>query len=309
MEIKQVIKPENIGIDISTPTRKTVLICLNGFQVTDVHDAQPMKDYFDNNFAYEYDNCEVATVYAYLPAEKETHGKRDLEKAVKKAIEEYIAKGYDIILMGYSFSCSLASKMQYKYRNYIKRVIFVAPIYDSLVNGMIPHYISYYNKFRRLKKKYGKRLAKTMGRTTVRGMGGLLINIFRSLLANRHYFSKVKADALVIWGTDDILCTEHSVNKVMKKLKGKHVIYKYPGVTHGALKNIRDNGLIYEDILNFCFNTPYLLDRETIIENKAEEKIRQYVDEDGEKIPTFVEIFNSMDPEGDKETRLDQEGL
>ena len=308
-EKSDVIKTINSNIEISRPVNKTVLLCLNGFQNSDTHDSTMMMDYFNEQFKNEYSNCEVKTVSLFYPAKKETHHHKYFEKQIVKAIKDYKEQGYDIYILGYSFSSSLACKMAHKYKNDIKRVILVAPVYDTVKNGLIPHYLQYAYKFHKLSKKYGARMAKALGRNTTEGMFGLLVSIFASILINRHYVRKVKQDTLVIHGDKDTLCTDHSISQVMKKVKGNISYYSYKDMTHGIMKSLKENGIVYEDILNFCFNTPCLISKseeEKSIEIKCK---AEKLDEDGNKIPTFMEIFNEMDPEGESETVAEQEGL
>ncbi len=306
----QVIKEKNPAIAFSSPVRKTVLLCLNGFQNQDTHDSLPMKEYFESQFQKDRENCEIHCVQLFMPAEKKTHHHAHFERALRQDIESYIRKGYDIQLLGYSFSAALAAKMCHRYRKNISRVIFVAPVYDTIFNHMISGYLKYAWKFHKLAKKYGSRMAKTMGRQTTKGLMGLLVSIFSSILLNRHYFRNIRCDTLLIRGDADTLCTEHSLKKVRSKLRGENVLYLYPGLTHGILKNVKLNGIVYEDILHFSFNTPFILEKSTKeIDAIRHEEVTVYYDEDGEPIPTFGEIFHGLDPDADTETRLDQEGL
>jgi len=300
----QVKKEKNSAIVISKPTHKTVLLCANGFQTQDTHDALPIQEYFQKNFASDYKDCTIDCVHLFAPAEKKTHHHKLFEKALDKKITSYIAQGYDVILMGYSFSCSLVAKMAVKHKE-IKRVIFVAPVYDTIVNHMIPGYIKYALKYMRLRRKYGNKVSKAIGRQTVEGLPGLLIAIFASILANRHYFSKVRQDTLLIRGEEDVLCTEHSLKKVESKLKGNYEVYHYPKMTHSILKSLKFNGVVYEDVLFFSFDTPYRLEKQVAFSSlkKEEQAITRAVDEDGEVIPTFNEIFEEIDPEEEEEAK------
>ncbi len=301
MEELQVIKEYNKNIEVFTPLRKTVLLATNGFQTTDTHDSLPMKEYFDNTFAKDFPNCEIDLVKLFEPSDKKTHKTRYFEKQLEDAIESYIAKDYDIFLMGYSFSAALVCRMAKKYQKNVLRVILVAPVYDTLINHMIPGYIKYAYKFHKLNKKYGKKVAKAIGRQTVVGLPGLLIAIFASILENRKYFKRVSQPTLLIRGDNDILCTKHAIGKVSEKVKGENETYLYPKMTHGILKSVRLNGVVYEDIFHFSFDTPFYLESRVQVvnkETKKEEDVRK-VDDDGDVIPTFDEIFSEIDPDGD----------
>lgn len=308
MEVYQnkIVREKNDTIEITLKEGKTALVCLNGFQNSDTHDATSMMEYFNENFRSDYPSCEIIPVHLFYPAEKDTHSKKYFEKQIDTKLKELIKEDYNIILLGYSFSASLASKMAYKYRTHIMKLVLVAPVYDTVVNGMIPHYIKYAWKFHKLSKKYGKRAANTIGRKTTKGLPGLLIAIFHSVLADRHYFRKVTTDTLIIRGFDDILCTEHSLRKVDKKIKGEHMSYQYPKMSHGIMKSIKENGAVYDDILHFAFSTPRLYD-DTKVKLETKVRIIEKYDEDGNRIPTFNEIFNQLDPNAAEEDRQDQD--
>lgn len=302
MEKLQVIKENNPKIEVYKPLRKTVLLCTNGFQTTDTHDSLPMKEYYENNFKKECPNGEIELVKLFEPSDKKTHHMSYFENVLENAIRFYIDKGYIIYLMGYSFSCSLVCKMAKKYQKNILRVILVAPVYDTLINHMIPGYIKYAWKFHKLNKRYGKKVAKAIGRQTVVGLPGLLIAIFGSILGNRKYFKKVMQPTLLVRGTDDILCTKHALAKVSKKIKGENETYLYPKMSHGILKSVRLNGNVYEDIFHFAFDTSYMIITDVkIIDKDTKEEVKKEVilDENGEEIPTFGEIFAQIDPDGE----------
>lgn len=299
--MSQITKERNSNIKIFRPFRKTVLICTNGFQTTDTHDSLPMQEYFNSNFKEEYKDCEIVLVKLFSPSDKKTHKMKVFEENLDNILQEYVKKDYDIILLGYSFSAALVAKMAKKYYQNISRVILVAPVYDTIVNNMIPSYIKYAWKFHKLNKKYGKKVSKAIGRQTVVGLPGLLIAIFGSILKNRKYFKSIKQPVLLIRGDEDILCTTHSIKRVKRALQGENMLYTYEGMTHGILKTVKLNGIVYEDILNFCFDTPYLIQKEEdVLFTKSEEINKVKYDDDGNYIPTFAEIFAEIDPNEDE---------
>ncbi len=302
MEVIQVIKERNPKIEVYKPLRKTVLLCTNGFQTTDTHDSLPMQEYFNNSFKKDFPECEIALVKLFEPSQTKTHRHLSFEHELDKKIQEYIQKGYNIYLMGYSFSAALVCKMAKKYQKDVLRVILVAPVYDTILNHMISGYIKYAWKFHKLNKKYGKKVSKAIGRQTVKGLPGLLLAILFSILQNRKYFKKVEQPTLLIRGKEDILCTEHSIKKITRKIKGEKETYLYPKMSHGILKSVRLNGIVYEDVFHFCFDTPFYLENsvqfvQPVKKEEKEEKVK--LDEDGYVIPTFGEIFSQIDPSGD----------
>lgn len=297
----KVVKQINREIKNISPNEKIVLLCTNGFQTTDTHDIQPLKEYYEQNFQYEYPNLLLETVSLFTPSDKKTHKAKLYEKNISKAIEKYVSQGYKIILLGYSFSCSLIAKMAYKYKDSVIRVVFVAPIYDTILNNMIPGYIKYALKFRKLSKKYGNKISKTIGRQTVNGLIKLLLSILNSILLNRKYFKKVNQDCLLIRGDEDEMCTVHSLNKVSKNLKGNYNYYLYHKMGHAIVKSVRFNGIVFDDILNFTFSTPFLIEKdEQIIKNEVKEE-KPILDEDGLISPSLAEIFTSVDPDCENE--------
>lgn len=307
----QVIKEKDPGFTIADKEKKIALLCTNGFQNADVHDATNMIEYFKQNFASDYPNFKIVPVQLFHPADKKTHKAHLYEKILDEAIKDNLAQGYDIVLMGYSFSAALTCKLQHKYKDKIKKLILVAPIYDTIVNGMIGGYIQYVLKFRRLVKRYGARVAKAMGRNTTKGMIGLLLSILRSILACRGYYKKVTCETLILRGDKDELCNLHSLKKIRSRLKVKQALYRYPEMDHGLLKTIRDNKVAYEDILHFAFNTPFIAETNTELLNQEvkSQEVKVKYDEDGERIPTFMEIFNELEPDAEAERKKDQESL
>ena len=229
-------------------------------------------------FAKDYPDCEIVPVQLFHPAEPKTHRAHLYEKILDEKIREYLGKGYDIVLMGYSFSAALACKMQNKYAGKIKKLILVAPIYDTIVNHMIEGYVKYVLKFRRLSKKYGHAVAKAMGRTTTKGMIGLLLSILRSILFCRGYYKKVSCDTIIIRGDDDELCTTHSLHKVRYKMKNRNILYTYHKMNHGILKTERANGPVYEDVLSYSFGTPRRIPTEESVLQpvRKERKVKDY---------------------------------
>ncbi len=307
----QILKEIDPGFSISKPDKKTVLICTNGFQNSDVHDATFLIQYFKENFASDYQECEIAPVQLFHPGDPKTHRARKYEQILDEAIRKYDSEGYDIILMGYSFSASLACKMQHRYPSCVKKLILLAPIYDTLLNGMIHGYLRYLFKFYRLSKKYGAKVAKAMGRNTTKGMFGLLLSILRSILRCRGYYKKVSCDTLILRGDKDDLCNDHSINKIRKHMNVKNALYIYSGMDHGIMKTIRDNAPVFEDILHFSFDTPFLLETESLALSKKvkTQPVKIKYDEDGEPIPTFAEIFTELDPDAETSRIEDQEAL
>lgn len=304
---QKVIKNINSNIRIETPSRKTVLICANGFSTSDTHDSTARHEYFDKSFKEEYPTCEIVPVSLFLPSQKKTHSTKHFEKAYRKTIEEYISKGYDIRLLGYSFSGALTAKMACAYSEYVRKVILVAPIYDTIINNRIPGYIAYAWKFHKLRKKYGKKVSGSICRETSVGRVKTLFAIFFSILFNRRYLRKRETPTLIIHGTSDELSTEHAIHKIDKKLPAEHELFIYDKRTHAIRKNVRTNGIVFEDILHFAFNTPYLIEAESTIKRREAAVAKPALDEDGNPIPSFGEIFEELKPYSDEEAKYGEE--
>ncbi len=304
---QKVTKNINAAIKIETPVKKTVLLCANGFSTSDTHDSIARHEYFDKSFKEEYPTCDIVPVSLFLPSQKKTHSRKHFEKAYRAVIEEYISKGYDIRLLGYSFSCALTAKRANEYQDYVKKVILVAPVYDTIVNNRIPGYIEYAWKFHKLRKKYGKKVSGSICRETTVGRGKTLIAIFFSILFNRRYIRRLTIPTLIIHGTNDELSTEHAIKKVDRKIKGEHELFIYDKRTHAIRKNVRTNGIVFEDILHFAFNTPYLIEAESTIKRQEEKARKVALDEDGNPIPTFGEIFEELKPYTSEEAKYGEE--
>lgn len=286
---KGVTKTIDDQIKIFSPLEKTVILCCNGFQTTDTHDALPMCEYFRSAYQEDYPLCEIVPVFLFEASDKKSHRKKLFEQRIENKIQEYHAKGYQIILSGYSFSCSLVAKMAYKHQDWISKVIFIAPIYDCVMNNMIPGYLKFASKYAKLKKKYGKKVSKAIGRQTVQGMPFLLINIFLSVLSNRKYIRKISQDVLLLRGTSDTMSSEHAIKQVQKRLRGHFTTCIYDNMTHTCVQSLRLNGILFEDIFHFAFNTPFYLQEEEV---KKEEKEKNRI----------YQIFFELDPNCDDNT-------
>lgn len=294
MEAVEVVRTKSANLKPVSIEKKTVLLCTNGFQTTDTHDFSQVYGYYMQNFSKDNPLCEVRMVPLFEASDKKTHHSHLYEKRLRKAIEEAISQGYEINLMGYSFSCALVSKMAYVYRKHVNSVILVAPIYDTILNNMIPGYLKYAKRFNDLKKKYGAKISNSMNRQTVQGMFFLMFSILRSILKNRKYMRHLDKRTLIIRGTDDVMCTSHSIKKIVNRLKGEYAFCLYSGMNHSILKSARLNGSVFDEILNFSFNTPFLVKRNETVKTQARKVIR---DEDGEEIPTFTDIIRDLDPD------------
>lgn len=305
----QVVKTESKKIKITPIMNKTVLICMNGFQTMDTHDLTAMNEYFNNNFKKDYPLCEIDLLLLFTPADKKSHSVKLMEEKIENEIKKYEDLGYDIYILGYSFSCGLAAKMAYKHQKSIKKVILAAPINDVLFSNMIPYYLKYLHRLNKFNKKYSKKVSNSIGRQTVKGMFGLLFSIFITILKNRRYFKKITQNTLLLRGTEDLLCPKHSLKHVERKLNCEYIKYLYTGLTHSLLKTLKTSGIVFEDILNFSFATPYLIDRveQRYTYTKDEPKIAY--DEDGDPIPTFSQIFDFIDSNGEKEYISQQSDL
>ena len=71
---KGVTKTIDDQIKIFSPLEKTVILCCNGFQTTDTHDALPMCEYFRSAYQKDYPLCEIVPVFLF--------------RAIRKAIEK-----------------------------------------------------------------------------------------------------------------------------------------------------------------------------------------------------------------------------
>lgn len=294
------------GVSFEAPKGKVALLCSNGFMTTDTHDCLALKEYFDQQFKAEHPEFEVVPVTLFEASIKKTHHHKLYQKRYEEKIEEYISKGYRLVLLGYSFSCALTAKMARKYQENVDKVILVAPIYDCIMNNMIPGYLKFASKFNKLKKKYGKKLSRSLGRDTVKGMIGLLISIFCSILKNRKHMRKISQPTLLLRGNEDTICSEHTINKVRSFVSGHSAYIEYDKMTHTCMKTVRLNGVLFEDALHFTFATPLLIEQdEELCSNKKEREA--FYDEEGEKLLSFDEIFAFLDPDSsDTSTALDE---
>ena len=139
---------------------KTVVICLHGLIKDAPHDFIPFKEYVEE----KNQDFEVDLLLLYDVRDKKTFNLKRQIKLIEEKIGHYEKLDYNIVLVGYSFSCGLCAKMTKKHN--ISKVILVSPVTKILTKKGIKYYFSLFFRSFKMKtksmfnKKKKKRLMK-----------------------------------------------------------------------------------------------------------------------------------------------------
>lgn len=195
---------------------KKVLALVHGFMIHDRHDFKAFKKYFDQQDLAEEYEVVLFTLYDRLDSKSCNH--KNMFKSLCQQIEAY-GPDREVILLGYSFSCSMVAKASLLYSN-IKRVILVAPTNSLFKTKLIFTYIKLAFKSIQIKLKYGKKKAETiMNKTKLTGVFTIAFNVAKSIVINRKYFKKVNKPLLYLRGTKDLMSLQSTYKEIHSHLK------------------------------------------------------------------------------------------
>ena len=126
---------------------KTVVICLHGLIKDAPHDFIPFKEYIEENDI----DFDVDLITLYDIKDKKTFSLKRQIKLIEEKLTYYEGLGYNIILVGYSFSCGLCAKMTRKHK--ISKVVLVSPVTKILTKMGIKYYFSLFFRSFKMKTK------------------------------------------------------------------------------------------------------------------------------------------------------------
>lgn len=182
---------------------KKVLICLHGFQSSKEHDLKAFKDYFES--LNDNPNLEVCLVDLFEFGEKETYNSKKMFRKADETVRDYLAKGYVVYMLAYSFSVGIAARICSEHPE-IEKLVLVSPTIYLIKTGLLQGYISLlikHMKVTRMMKKR-KRMLKA-SKTMNPGFFILAIAIAASIRKNRKYLKKLSCKVFIFKGSEDEL--------------------------------------------------------------------------------------------------------
>ncbi len=198
---------------------KRILLLCHGFMVHDRHDIRHFKEYIDNHC-----NGTISTelVYLYDRNDSKSSKYKNMEAKLLAIVKEYQNNGYEVLLLGYSFSCGLVAKVSSELN--LKGVIYLAPTVRLLKTGLLSKHLKNAFKTLKIRLKHGnKKAKKIMERTKTNGIVPLSYHICRAMM---HYKKEYKTQIpfLILRGFDDSFCLKEDVYYILKNNKARYVV-------------------------------------------------------------------------------------
>lgn len=201
--------------------KKKIVLFVHGFMVHDWHDFHKYIDYVKAN--EQFSGYEYKLVYLYDRKVPKTSKPKKMYYTLKNEVSSYINQGYEVSLIGYSFSCSIVARVAKDFN--LKGVIYFAPAINLIKTKLLKQNLITAKKALKIRMKYGNKKAdKIMEKTKTKGVVILSLHICFSMIKYRKYF-KSNVPFLLIRGHDDTSCLEKDIYKILSKTKADKVIY------------------------------------------------------------------------------------
>ena len=229
---------------------KRVVICLHGLIKDAPHDFVPFKKYVEElNLDFEVD-----LLMLYDICDKKTFKFKNKVKLLHKVIAEYEEKGYEIILVGYSFSCGLCAKMAKKHK--ISKIILVSPVFKILTRKGIKYYFGLFFKSFKLRAKatVNKKKRNRLKKMNSLYLFDLLASCFYSLSRTNKLYKNIKCPLFIMFGEFDDISEPNLIGKIRKQVHHNvNVDIKfYKGANHVfIMSNKVDKIPYYNDMISF----------------------------------------------------------
>ncbi len=242
---------------------KKIILLVHGFMVHDSHDFTWFFNYVTT--CEKYKNLEFKLVKLYERENPKTSKPKNMYKVLKNEVLYYQSKGYDVSLIGYSFSCVLVSKVAKDLK--LKAVIYFAPSLKLIKTNLFKTHIKNAFKSLKLRLKHGKEKAKKiMERTKTSGVVILSLHIFLTMLKYRKTFNS-KTNFFILRGADDTYCLQSDIVYILKKTKANHIktlTIKGKDWNHFFVRRDYLNAYEAELVYNFFVNENFVEGEELI---------------------------------------------
>ena len=199
--------------------KERIVLLAHGFMIHDSHDLKWFYNYVSTS--EEFKGYEFKLIKLYDRSKGKTSKPKVMEKFLKNEVQGYLDLGYDVTLVGYSFSCGLVAKVARDLN--IKGVIHFAPSIKLIKTNLLKMHIDNAWKTLKLRLKYGKKKAKKiMNRTKTSGLVVLSYHIALSMIKYRKYF-KSNTPFIIFRGIEDTYCLQEDVVWILKRTCSKYV--------------------------------------------------------------------------------------
>lgn len=192
---------------------KKIVLLVHGFMIHDSHDFT----WFYNHVSEceKFKDIEFKLVKLYSRVEPKTSKPKNMYKTLKNEVLFYMNKGYEVSLIGYSFSCVLVAKIAREFN--LKGVVYFAPSLKLIKTKLFSTHVKNAFKTLKMRLKHGKKKAKKiMERTKTSGVIILSLHIFYTMLKYRKCF-KNNVSYFVLRGKDDTYCLQDDIAWIISK--------------------------------------------------------------------------------------------
>lgn len=235
----------------TTPVKrkKTAVVSVHGFLTGGTPDFEPFTKYLVRN---KIDDFEVIDFPMYDPGDKKTIKWKKWVKIVDEITKEYIANGYDVIIMGYSMGAIIATEVM-RMNPEVKRLIMIAPsYYISWLKLPVSQLMVSFKKFR-LYMKHRKRLNRAKKAFNHIKPVAIMMQIWKSKNALKKTIKFIEnAEVDLIIGEKDKYIKRKKVAKHVKKTLNKSSklnVYWLPEVDHISVLHPPTNRLGWNKII------------------------------------------------------------
>ncbi len=150
---------------------KKIIIALHGLKGPNDDDLEPFVTYAKDKLKYE-----VIRFPYYDNSDKKTLNIQYMDKTIKDKVDEYLKKGYEIIMLGYSLGAVATIKISSEYKN-VKNLVLVNPAFKlAFWWAWVGDVLRKYKIRRDIIKKLGKDRYKKMLQAQKEGKETLISN-------------------------------------------------------------------------------------------------------------------------------------
>lgn len=235
---------------------KKVVVCFHGFMSSKSHDLQAFKDFFDS--VNSNPDWEISLVNLFDFGNRKTYKSKLMYERGKEAVEGFLAKGYVVYLLAYSYSVGIAARICTEHPE-IEKLVLVSPTIYLVKTGLLAGYFNLFIKHVKVRKKLKKRKKPIRGMVTLKpGFFKLAMSIAYSIAHYRKYLEHISANLFIFKGSEDELSIPQTFSYIAKKSKDTIVMSKtYPGQDHIMIMSLEHGKEAFEDILTFLFHLEF----------------------------------------------------
>ena len=232
---------------------KKIFLLVHGLMNHDDHDMNNLFAYLNSKKEKEE---EVKLVYLYNHEDHHSYKYKRQWKVLNGIVTDYLAQGYEVNVLGFSFSTSLVARLCKQHKN-INRLVLISPTFKLIGSGFIPNYVKVITKSLKMKWKYrkNKKAKSKMLKAHLNHIISLIFGVLHSMIKNKKSYKYIYCPTLIMKGTEDEFVSQKQIYMIQKMMKSKEIDIKiYKDFNHTFIRRDDDcNPDVYEYIYRFIF--------------------------------------------------------